>query len=75
MVSVSCEGVPRFGARRADALGLVRTLVDGRTGRYARTATLIELTSQACGPLQRFAQTAPKPTACFDIRADAISWP
>ena len=66
-VSVSCEGVPRFrSGDGGDALGLVRTLVDERTGTYAKTATLIELTSEVCGPLQRFAQTAPKPTECFD---------
>jgi len=66
-VSVSCEGVPRFRTSDGgDALGLVRTLVDERTWIYAKTATLIELTSEVCGPLQRFAQSAPKPTECFD---------
>jgi hypothetical protein len=36
------------------------------TGRYATTATLIQLTSTVCGPLQRFALAAQKPTRCLD---------
>jgi hypothetical protein len=71
-VSVSCEGVPRFrSSDGTDALGLVRTLVDS-TGRYAASATVIELTSRVCGPLQRFAQAAQKPTRCLDSQSDAL---
>jgi hypothetical protein len=66
-VSVSCEGVPRFrSSDGTDAMGLVKTLVNKGTGRYALTATVIELTSKVCGPLQRFAQAAQKPTRCVD---------
>lgn len=72
-VSVSCEGVPRFrSSDGTDALGLVRTLLDVNTGTYAATATVIELTSQVCGPLQRFAQAAQKPTRCLDSQHQTL---
>jgi hypothetical protein len=72
-VSVSCEGVPRFrSSDGTDALGLVRSRVDVQSGTYTATATVIELTSQVCGPLQRFAQAAQKPTRCLDSRRHAL---
>jgi hypothetical protein len=72
-VSVSCEGVPRFrSSDGTDALGLVGVRVNTQTGTYAATATLIELTSRVCGPLQRFAQAAQKPTRCPDAQRHAL---
>jgi hypothetical protein len=72
-VSVNCEGVPRFRTSDGtDALGLVWTRVNSQTGTYAATATVIELTSQVCGPLQRFAQAAQKPTKCLDSQRHVL---
>ncbi|HZQ81789.1 MAG TPA: hypothetical protein VFB25_07435 [Gaiellaceae bacterium] len=65
-VTVNCETASKFRALAGsrDVLGFVRALTDRSTGRYAETATVIELTSQVCGPLQRFADAAMKPTRC-----------
>src|SRR5581483_9222235 len=65
-VTVNCETASKFRALAGsrDVLGFVRALTDRSTGRYAETATVIELTSQVCGPLQRFAEAAMKPTRC-----------
>lgn len=72
-VSVSCEGVPRFRSNSSiEALGEVHTLVDEGTNQYASTATVISLTSQVCGPLQRFAQLTQKPTRCSDPQRNAF---
>jgi hypothetical protein len=67
-VTVRCETASRFRslAGSRDVSGFVHTVVDPRTGRYAATATVIELTSQVCGPLQRFAAAAIKPTRCTE---------
>jgi hypothetical protein len=48
----------------SDALGMVHSLVDWSTGRYTKTATVIELSSTVCSSLQLFAQTLVKPTRC-----------
>lgn len=65
-VTVRCETASRFRSLEGsgEAAGFVRVLVDPRTNRYAETATVIELTSQVCGALQRFAQAPIKPTRC-----------
>jgi hypothetical protein len=67
-VTVRCETASRFRALAGsrDVSGFVHSVVDPRTGRFAATATVIELTSQVCGPLQRFAVAAVKPTRCTE---------
>jgi hypothetical protein len=67
-VTVRCETASRFRslAGSRDVSGFVHTVVDPRTGRFAETAAVIELTSQVCGPLQRFAVAALKPTRCTE---------
>lgn len=64
-VHVHCETATTFRSiGGGDNAGFVLTAVDRRTNRYAETADTIELTSQTCGPLQRFAEAAVKPTRC-----------
>ena len=72
-VAVHCE--PASGLRAtgsaADAAGMVHVLTDPRTGRYAKTSSVIELSSTVCGSLQLFAQTSTKPTRCAPTGSDA----
>ncbi len=73
-VSVRCETAAAFRslAGSNETAGFVNTVVDHRTGTFAATATVIELTSRVCGSLQRFAQAAEKPTRCMDSATELL---
>jgi hypothetical protein len=64
-VTVRCQTAATFRSiGGADDAGFVETQSSARTDKFARTANIIQLTSTTCGPLQRFAQAALKPTRC-----------
>jgi hypothetical protein len=65
-VAVHCDTLARFRALASNSneIGLVHQLYDRASKRYVRTATTIELSPIVCGPLQRFAEAAVKPTSC-----------
>jgi hypothetical protein len=65
-VVVRCDPAPllRESNGVTDAAGMVFSQTDRSTGRYAKTATVIELSATVCSSLQLFAQTLVKPTRC-----------
>jgi hypothetical protein len=74
-VSVRCESTPawRIGNGAGDIAGFVSVAVDPRTGRYARTSNVIELSSTVCWSLQLFAQAAAKPTRCAPSGSEQLA--